>query len=378
MHKGLVVDVALHRQKPYVTKYDKPPPSYYNSTSSLDTPVNIHQSQDSLGTMSSTSPLSPTFYGHIGSTQDALLLFETCLRSIFNHLDRRPHNRERASLIKSGNVFVYEEDSSGIKRWTDGVPWSPSCILGDFLVYRELERPFPLGEKRKAMKRSKRSPGTSKAPEIYGGSNNGMSNGYNVASAAASIFDFANSNSETDRSLIGSLGDSYGFKEDGLVKKAISVTVGGASYHLVAYYTVADVKNNKFYTPTEDSRFQAVTPRSELVSKQNLRTLIDEVDNLDQSDDRSVYNTYPYARSGHEIINQTISHHPMSLPALQFAYPRSSNIFNNYSSAPDLVYSDGTNSTYGSQFPRTYDKDLRFQCIIPRRDLVTEQDFWNP
>ncbi|KAH6706235.1 Gti1/Pac2 family-domain-containing protein [Leptodontidium sp. MPI-SDFR-AT-0119] len=129
-------------------------------------------------------------------------------------------NRERASLIKSGNVFVYEEDSSGIKRWTDGVPWSPSRILGDFLVYRELERPFPLGEKRKAMKRSKRSPGTSKAPEIYGGSNNGMSNGYNVASAAASIFDFANSNSETDRSLIGSLGDSYGFKEDGLVKKA--------------------------------------------------------------------------------------------------------------------------------------------------------------
>jgi hypothetical protein len=98
--------------------------------------------------MGSSSPLSPTFYGHIASTQDALILFEACLSGAVNHVARRPHDRERTSLIKSGNVFIYEEHSSGIKRWTDGVPWSPSRILGNFLVYRELERPFPPGEKK--------------------------------------------------------------------------------------------------------------------------------------------------------------------------------------------------------------------------------------
>ncbi|PMD43352.1 hypothetical protein L207DRAFT_423147, partial [Hyaloscypha variabilis F] len=196
--------------------------------------------------MASASALSPTFYGHIASTQDALLLFEACLSGALNHVARRPHDRERVSLIKSGNVFIYEEHSSGIKRWTDGVPWSPSRILGNFLVYRELERPFPPGEKKRAMKRSKRSPGISKQEP-----------------------------KETERSLIGSLVDSYGFKEEGLVKKTVSVTVGGVSHHLVSYYTVADVMNNKFTTPSKDPRFQHVTPRADLITKQNFRTPID-------------------------------------------------------------------------------------------------------
>ena len=142
--------------------------------------------------MASASQLSPTFFGHIASTQDALLLFEACLSGSLNGAARRPHNRERVSVIKSGNVFIYEEHSSGIKRWTDGVPWSPSRILGNFLVYRELERPVPPGEKKRAMKRSKRSPGISK-PEPFGGS--GMSNGYNAASTVASSFGPQNPNS---------------------------------------------------------------------------------------------------------------------------------------------------------------------------------------
>jgi hypothetical protein len=54
-----------------------------------------------------------------------------------------------------GNVFIYEENASGIKRWTDGVTWSPSRIMGNFLVYRELSEPFPAGEKKKAKKRKR-------------------------------------------------------------------------------------------------------------------------------------------------------------------------------------------------------------------------------
>ena len=279
--------------------------------------------------MASASPLSPTFYGHIASTQDALLLFEACLSGALNHVARRPHDRERASLIKSGNVFIYEEHSSGIKRWTDGVPWSPSRILGNFLVYRELERPFPPGEKKRAMKRSKRSPGISKAQEPYGG----PSSAYSAASTAASTFDSPNSSSlskETERSLIGSLVDSYGFKDEGLVKKTVSVTVGGVSHHLVSYYTVADVMNNKFNTPTKDPRFQHITPRPDLITKQNFRTPIDEVDTLDRIDDKSVYGAYSYARNGYEMTNQTIAHRSMSLPTPPITYAQSSNVYNSY------------------------------------------------
>jgi hypothetical protein len=278
--------------------------------------------------MASASPLSPTFYGHVASTQDALLLFEACLSGALNHLTQRPHDRERVNLIKTGNVFIYEEHSSCIKRWTDGVPWSPSRILGNFLVYRELERPFPPGEKR-TMKGSKRSPGISKR-ETFRGSNNGMSIRYSAASAASSSHDSPRSNSlskETERSLIGSLVDSYGFKDEGLVKKTLSVTVGGVSHHLVAYYTVADVMNNKFTTPSKDPRFQHITPRPDLITKQIFRAPIDEVASMDRLEDGYVYASYPYVSNGYGMTNQSISHRLMSLPIPPIIYPPNSGLY---------------------------------------------------
>lgn len=285
--------------------------------------------------MSPSSPLTPTFCGHIASTQDALLLFEACLSGGLNHVARRPHDRERSSLIKSGNVFIYEEHSSGIKRWTDGVPWSPSRILGNFLVYRELERPFPPGEKKRAMKRSKRSPGISKAPEPYGR----LGSSYGVGASPSLNMEYTNGNSalnkETERSLIGSLVDSYGFKDEGLVKKTVSVTVGGVSHHLVSYYTVADVVNNKLSTPTKDPRFQHITPRPDLVTKQNFRTPIDEVDTMERMEDRSIYSGQPYARNGYEMTNQTISHRTMSLPTPPISYAQNPSLYGNYGMVPN-------------------------------------------
>jgi hypothetical protein len=131
-------------------------------------------------------------------------------------------------------------------------------MLGNFLVYRELERPFSLGETKRAIKRSKRLSGISKALELYGGLSNEIGNGYNVAFVAVLTFDSANSgffSEKTERLLIGLLVNSYGFKEEGLVKKTVSVTVEGVSYYLVLYYTVTDVINNKFIILTKDPRF---------------------------------------------------------------------------------------------------------------------------
>lgn len=227
--------------------------------------------------MASVSPLSPTFHGHIASTQDALLLFEACLSGTLNHVARHPHDHERLSLTKSGNVFIYEEHSSGVKRWTDGIPWSPSRIFGNFRVSCELERSSLLEEKQRASEFSKSSPEISMQDPV---------------SAAVSSFDSQSLNSlskEAKRALINNLADSYGFKEDGLVKKTVSVTVGGICHHLVSYCTVADVIYSKFTTPTKDARFQHITPRLELMSKQNFRTSVHEGDVIDRIDDRPVY-----------------------------------------------------------------------------------------
>lgn len=140
-------------------------------------------------------------------------------------------------------------------------------------------------------------------PEPFGAPGNGVSNGYSPVSAvaAASTFDFSCTNSlskETECSLVGSLIDSYGFKEDGFVKKTISVTVGSVSHHLISYYTVADVMDNKFATPSKDPRFQHITPRPDLVTKQGFWAPVDEVDLINCMEEPSVHSSYNYARSG--------------------------------------------------------------------------------
>ena len=99
--------------------------------------------------------MSPTWVGFVHTTLDALMVLEACLQGKLSHIPRRPHDRERQQIITAGSVFIYEENASGIKRWTDGVTWSPSRIMGNFLVYRELSEPFPAGEKKKAKKRKR-------------------------------------------------------------------------------------------------------------------------------------------------------------------------------------------------------------------------------
>jgi len=86
--------------------------------------------------------VEPTFQGFIDTTHDALVLFEACKQQQCDRVMRRLQDKER-SLIGSGSVYVFDEDESRIKRWTDGRMWSPSRILGNFLVYRELDKRTP-------------------------------------------------------------------------------------------------------------------------------------------------------------------------------------------------------------------------------------------
>ncbi|KAL3495596.1 Gti1/Pac2 family-domain-containing protein [Aspergillus germanicus] len=220
--------------------------------------------------------LEPTFTGYVATTMDALILFEACLSGLLHHVPRRPHDRERSHLVRSGSVFIYEENSSGIKRWTDGVTWSPSRILGNFLVYRELEKPFPPGEKKRAMKKTtRRTPGPPGRPgEPY--PRQDSTNGYSPSPTEP--YGERSHPADVQRALVGSLVDSYGFKESGLVKKTMSVTVAGVTHHLVSYYSVDDVTRGALAPPTRFDGFRQLRPRTELVSKQNFRSPIDELD----------------------------------------------------------------------------------------------------
>ena len=241
----------------------------------------------------------PTWRGHIETTKDALIIFEAALQGLLAHCIRRPHDRERNSLIVSGNVFVYEEGTSGIKRWTDGIPWSPSRILTNFLIYRQLNSPFPPGEKKRATKRSQRPTraGEPYAPPIPNG--NGNEDGYHLANLSPTTPGLKSEESgdkDADRILVGSLVDSYEFKDGGLLKKTMTVTVNGVQHHLVSYYSLDDAKFS-LRTPREDNQLKDIMLREELTNQPKFK-----VQNYDDAGDGAFdqvdnpQTAYPYLR----------------------------------------------------------------------------------
>ncbi|KAI9295608.1 hypothetical protein K502DRAFT_277802, partial [Neoconidiobolus thromboides FSU 785] len=68
---------------------------------------------------------------------EALILLEASRRNLF------PIEKSRLSVIErdnitSGSVFIYNEEESGIKRWSDGKTWSSSKLKKGFFQYQQL------------------------------------------------------------------------------------------------------------------------------------------------------------------------------------------------------------------------------------------------
>ena len=235
---------------------------------------------------SGSTGLKPTLDNTICmTTMDGLLIFEMTLRGQLDPIRRRPHDRERAELVQSGNVFLFNDVDSGIKRWTDGITWSPSRIMGNYLIYRELAQPFPPGEKKKAQKRvskSRRSTSNkSQSPQ--------MTDGINASTIPVSAGD-------TDRNLVGSLVDSYGFKPNGLVKKTLSIKMeDGRLFHLISYYRPDDV--HSLHRPDSMPLFHGVTVRPLLLDHhhQGFRVL--------HEPNPPEYNQAPYYQSNASSIS---------------------------------------------------------------------------
>lgn len=262
--------------------------------------------------------LQPTFVGFIQTTTDALLLFQATISGVLTPVSRRPHDRERADLIKSGHVFVFNEQDSGIKRWTDGIAWSPSRILGNFLVYRELEKPFPPGEKKRTAKRARRKSSRA-SPYIKSEDHHHPTQSLpppppdpNTAAAAAAMFAPVDPSDRSIRGrdgygndggfgyppttggagtsssgapdikaecqLVGSLVDSYGFKHHGLIKKTMSIIANGCHHHLVSYYRPEDVVNGVFTVPSRTHGIKDLNLSEEITQRQNFRVPLESMD----------------------------------------------------------------------------------------------------
>ena len=162
--------------------------------------------------MKSRKTLEAVSYTHLDVYKrqaDVLLILQAVLDGRLAAVGRRPYEIERPQLITSGNVFVFVEELSRIRRWTDGVRWSPSRILGKFLVYRELE------------KRRRTTP-----PAL---------------------------------------------RSDGLIKKALSLQLFDPvrqqreTIHLISYYSKGDLQSRSLVTPSCDPFFETVRPCPELI-----------------------------------------------------------------------------------------------------------------
>ena len=169
--------------------------------------------------MDSNSGFQPSYWGFLETAGDAQRLADGCLRGSLPVVRRRPTTSEQPSLVQSGHIFVFEETTSGIKRWTDGKRWTPSRVLDAFLVYGELN---PAG----------RQPRTAQTDVQTVVNDEGMKG--------------------RQDQLYGPLAKSFNIRPEDLVKKTIRFPYLERTWHVVSYYRPVDVLQNGLKRPFMD------------------------------------------------------------------------------------------------------------------------------
>ncbi|KAJ5601875.1 hypothetical protein N7510_011409 [Penicillium lagena] len=175
-----------------------------------------------------------TYYGHVRTPADAIILFEACRIGLLPRVQRRLSEKERQS-IRSGSVFVWDEREAGMRRWTDGKSWSASRVSGSFLTYREME--------------GKRGGGSV--------SQNSGSRGGKTPESRGSDEDRGDGTDEGP--------DGYRYKPDGLMKQSFSITTStGQHLHLISYYSRSHPSASNLQQPTTDPALRHVRPQKGL------------------------------------------------------------------------------------------------------------------
>lgn len=211
-----------------------------------------------------------TFDGYVSSTKDALLIFEGCRQRLLPKTTRRLQESTKEDLICSGAVFVFDEKESGIKRWTDGLLWSPSRISGNFLVYRELDA------------KGKKLPADVNVTSMYmtpdlptreidrNGSDSEIEVGRKRKHTSDDgVLEDKRLTAASDNGVSTSnLTSTQRFRTGGLCKKTISL----AGLHLVAYYRIGDVSSGRLRTPSSDPELTCLELHTSFLSPMQFRT----------------------------------------------------------------------------------------------------------
>lgn len=79
----------------------------------------------------------PSYEGAVNTPMDAVILIEASRLGLVPLVHERLKYTERLK-IKPGDVFIWNETTTHMKRWTDGRAWSASRVTGSFLTYREM------------------------------------------------------------------------------------------------------------------------------------------------------------------------------------------------------------------------------------------------
>ncbi|KAJ5306043.1 hypothetical protein PENANT_c047G05011 [Penicillium antarcticum] len=196
-----------------------------------------------------------TYYGHVRTSADALILLEACRTGLLPRVQRRWSEKER-QLIRSGSVFVWDEREAGMRRWTDGKSWSASRVSGSFLTYREME-----------------------------GKRGGNISRMSVSKAGKT----PESTQDTDADHADRVGDEgpdgYQYKPNGLVKQSFSTTTSsGQHFHLISYYTRSHPFAANLQQPTIDPTLRHVRPQKSFYPK----STADDQQNLPMASPRSI------------------------------------------------------------------------------------------
>jgi hypothetical protein len=187
----------------------------------------------------------PTYRGFVANPWDAIAIMEAAVQPFgppdvgygprLREVQRRFNESERKEFTKSGTIVVYrEEHGAKIKRWTDSLIWSPSRVLGQFLIYRECE-PIPDGQRRKPLSAEERA-------------------------LRAIPKDWTPAQRQLYAELVGSLNDTFDFKVGGLVKKTLSVKLHHDKIHLTCYYCPEDVMSGALQPLRQDAALSSVLP----------------------------------------------------------------------------------------------------------------------
>ena len=178
---------------------------------------------------SSTTWTEPPWLGWIETTGNALLILKAAQCGIILCVTWRLVDLER-KIITSSSVFVFDEDKSGIKHWTDSFFWSPSRILGNFLLYcktkkhgaghRGAHNDVDQGEQSTGVDGSAGASGSAAAAP--GGGGGGKLEGQTLSRPHGKTT-WLGIDRQHERSLVGSLTNSYKFKVGGMMKKVCLV-----------------------------------------------------------------------------------------------------------------------------------------------------------